>query len=307
MSSKISTEKYDPVKLERLKQYLENNAGKGNPKFYEIYVDNLKAVDKTNDPACFDDYQMYQNEDTRIIKVLIYTSTENCPRNDKFIFTLRDPYQEKRQEELSGVEVENRITTAIQQERNRNQLEQLQKELEETKLKLEECEQYSGELEDKLEAVEKEFEAFRKKRVALSEMNTGKLVGFATDYFIKNYPDLSRKLPVISTLSGLLAGEEDAEQLLAGTGHNKNETAESQTSFRKKETSEQAQQADIANQTKLAFFSQMEEAFSEEQLTMMLQITQGLMAKPEQLSVVYELVIVQETGSQKAAEENRQL
>jgi hypothetical protein len=291
MSSKISTEKYDLVKLERLKQYLENNAGKGNPKFYEIYVDNLKAVDKTNDPACFDDYQMYQNEDTRIIKVLIYTSTENCPRNDKFIFTLRDPYQEKRQEELNGAEIENKITTAIQQERNRNQLEQLQKELEETKLKLEECEQYSGELEDKLEAVEKEFEAFRKKRVALSEMNTGKLVGFATDYFIKNYPDLSRKLPVISTLSGLLAGEDDAEQLLTGIGDNKNETAESQASFRKKETSEQPQQPDPATQTKLAFFSQMEEAFTESQLEKVIDIIHRLAAEPNQVDTVHALLL----------------
>lgn len=291
MSSKISTEKYDLAKLERLKQYLENNAGKGNPKFYEIYVDNLKAVDKTNDPACFDDYQMYQNEDTRIIKVLIYTSTENCPRNDKFIFILRDPYQEKRTEELSGLEVENKINTAIQQERNRNQLEQLQKELEENKQKLEECEQYSGELEDKLEAVEKEFEAFRKKRVALSEMNTGKLVGFAIDYFIKNYPGLSRKLPVISTLSGLLAEEEDAEQLLAGIGDNKNVTPESQASFRKKETSEQAQHTDIANQTKLAFFSQMEEAFTESQLEKVIDIVHRLAAEPNQVDTVHALLL----------------
>lgn len=45
MSSKITQEKYDLVKIERLKHFLESAHEKGKPKFYEIFVDNLKAVD----------------------------------------------------------------------------------------------------------------------------------------------------------------------------------------------------------------------------------------------------------------------
>src|SRR5689334_10945369 len=95
MSSKITQEKYDLVKIERLKHYLESSQEKGKPKFYEIFVDNLKAVDKTSDPDQFDEYLVYMSEDTRMVKVLIYTSTENCPRNDKFLFIVTSPENER--------------------------------------------------------------------------------------------------------------------------------------------------------------------------------------------------------------------
>lgn len=288
--SKITTEKYDLVKLERLKNFLEANAEKGKPKFYEIFVDNLKAVDKTNDPACFDEYQMYQNEDTRIIKVLIYTSTENCPRNDKFIFTVRDPYQEKKQEELSGLEVENKITSAIEQERSRNQLQQLQKDLQETKAKLEECEEYNGELEEKLQNCEQAFENYRKRKISLSEMNAGKLVGFATDYFVKNYPGLSSKVPFISSLSGLLT-DEDTEQPLPSPEDTNNELHNSQASFSKKEKNNDTATFDTATQSKLRFFTQMEAAFTEHQLEKVIEIIQGLAASPQQVDTVHALIV----------------
>src|SRR6266498_1633907 len=118
MSSKITTEKYDVVKMERLKHYLEANAERDKPKYYEIFVDNLKVVDKTNDPACFDDFAMYMNEESKIIKVLIYSSTETSPRNDKFIFTITNAEEEKRkqekkQSELNGFEIQNKIDSAI--------------------------------------------------------------------------------------------------------------------------------------------------------------------------------------------------
>ena len=106
--SSITTEKYDPVKLERLKYFLEANAERGKPKYFEIFVDNLKAVDKNNDPACFDDYTMYLNEDSKMVKVLIYTTTENSPRNDKFIYNIVNDTEEKKKnekqnQELSGI------------------------------------------------------------------------------------------------------------------------------------------------------------------------------------------------------------
>lgn len=101
--SKITTEKYDPVRIERIRHYLESCTEKGKPKFYEIFVDNLKAVEKTDDTTCFDEYKMYIDDNTQMVKILIYTSTENCPRNDKFIFSLHNPKEEKRQEQLMAL------------------------------------------------------------------------------------------------------------------------------------------------------------------------------------------------------------
>ena len=166
----------------------------------------------------------------------------------------------------------------------------LQKELEENKLKLEECEQYGEELEEKLSTIEKEFEAFRKKRVSLSEMNAGKLVGFATDYFVKNYPGLSSKVPFISTLSGLLTDEEGAEQLIPGLDGNGSAQSESNASFSRKNASESSARIDTATQSKLNFFAQMEASFSEDRFEKVIQIIQRLAADPEQVDTVYSLL-----------------
>ncbi len=160
---------------------------------------------------------MYVDDKTQMMKILIYTSTENCPRNDMFIFTFRDPLQEKHQQELNGLEVESRIHTAIEQERGRSQLLQLQRELEETKASLYESEEYSEQLETKLATCQQEFEEYRKRRISLSEMKTGRLLGFATDYFVKNYPGLSGRVPVINMLSGLLQEEEGSDNSLSGS------------------------------------------------------------------------------------------
>lgn len=293
--AQITTEKYDIVKLERLKHFLESNVEKGKPKFYEIFVDNLKAVDKTSDPSCFDEYQMYQNNDTRMIKVLIYTSTENCPRNDKFIFTLRDPYNEKQQEELSGLEVENKISSAIEQERNRIQLEQLQKELEEVKSELEDCEDYNEKLEAQLQQCKQEFEASRKRKVTLTEINAGNLVGFATDYFIKNYPGISNKVPLLSSLSGLLTNEDAEDQSPRVNDENK-PPINGHASFARKQTAEALNQLDETTQRKLNFFNQIEAAFDEDQLEKVIDIIHGLGASPEQIDTVHSLLLSEDSN-----------
>lgn len=287
--AQITTEKYDIVKLERLKHFLEANVEKGKPKFYEIFVDNLKAVDKTNDPSCFDEYQMYQNDDTRMIKVLIYTSTENCPRNDKFIFTLRDPYNERKQEELGGLEVENKISSAIEQERNRIQLEQLQKELEQVKDELEDCEDYNEKLDAELQQCKQELEASRKRKVTLTEMNAGNLVGFATDYFLKNYPGISNKVPLLSSLSGFLSNEDAEDQPSPLTDATKS-PLNGHASFTRKQPTEGLNELDEITKKKLNFFSQMEAAFDEDQLEKVIEIIDGLGASPEQIDIVHSLL-----------------
>jgi hypothetical protein len=296
MSSKITSEKYDIVKMERLKHYLETNAERGNARHYEIFVDNLKAVDKTNDPGCFDDYNMYMNEDSKVIKVLIYTTSETSPRNDKFIFTITNTEEEKRkqekkQSELNGIEIQSKIDTAITAERERLNTEKLKEELEVKTKQLAEAEEYIDQLTGALKT-EKD------KKYNPREISFGNIASIAIEEVIKRNPAWAKKVPLIGALSGLMGTEQPSD--LSGT-ENKTTTEETTASFSKKAQEPSPQSEDTETKVKLGFFRQMEEAFSEEQLTMMLQITQGLMAKPEQLPVVYELVTSQGDAEKKAA------
>lgn len=184
--SSITTEKYDPVKLERLKYFLEASVERGKPKYFEIFVDNLKAVDKNNDPACFDDYTMYLNEDSKMVKVLIYTTTENCPRNDKFIYNIVNETEEKKKsekqhQELNGIELQTRIDSAITTERERNQNEQLKKELETVKAELVQAEEY-------IESLEEDLTAERSKKHSWKELNLGNVASIAIEEVVKRNP-----------------------------------------------------------------------------------------------------------------------
>jgi hypothetical protein len=85
----VTTEKFDQVKIEKLKHFLEDMAGKGNPRPYEIFVDNLKVVPKTEEAKDFDNYEYYVNENTEKLRILIYNSPAS-PRNDQYCFLLQN-------------------------------------------------------------------------------------------------------------------------------------------------------------------------------------------------------------------------
>ena len=53
----VTTEKYDQLKIDKLRHFLEAQAEKGMAKPFEIFVDNLKVVAKTDDPKEFDSYE----------------------------------------------------------------------------------------------------------------------------------------------------------------------------------------------------------------------------------------------------------
>lgn len=280
MASKITSEPYDLVKIEKLKHFLESCQQNGKPKFYEIFVDNLKVVDKTNDPTVFDDYLIYVGDDTRMMKVLIYTSTENCPRNDKFLFTFKDPSQEKQlkdAQELNGIEVQHRIETALQSERERMQTEQLKQSLEQTKQTLLEAEDYIGQLEDQLEAN-------NNKKNSWKEVQLGNVASIAIEAIVKRNPQLVEKIPLLGSLSGILG--DDASLATASTNTPANEQPEGTASFSKKKDDNNP---NISSED-LEFLKLLKTSFSQAQVTHVFEIILGLANHPEQIPIIHELI-----------------
>ena len=49
----ITHDNYDQLKIDKLRHYLEDMGSKGHAKPYEIFVDSLKVVPKTEDPERF--------------------------------------------------------------------------------------------------------------------------------------------------------------------------------------------------------------------------------------------------------------
>ena len=198
-------EKYDVAKIEQLKMFLEQNAERGKPRYYEIFVDNLRVIEKTNDVAEFDSFQNFMNEDTRLIKILLYSSSEESPRNDKFIYRVKDDDSKSKEQGLSGVEVTERIQTVLQMEKEKWDNNLIKKELEEAEERIDELEKYSGQLEAKII----ELKQNQKK---LGGIHLGKIAGVALEALLRNNTQLLSKYPLTKGLAGVI--EQDNKQKL---------------------------------------------------------------------------------------------
>lgn len=304
MSSKITQEKYDLVKIERLKHYLESAAEKGRPKFYEVFVDNLKAVDKTSDPDAFDEYLVYMGEDTRMVKVLIYTSTEACPRNDKFIFIVTSPEkerEEKRRGELSGIEVEEKIHAVVQQEREKMNTELLKKELQETKEELEEAENYIDELEKKL------VEA--KSTKAVQKESLGEVVSLALESMIRRNSHLLSGIPLVGQgLAGVV--EHDNKRLEDASLNSPSQVEERKATFKRvlndeeEATFKAKETISKEDQETLSYFQTLRQAFTEHELLQVLEIIAGLSHQKDSIPSVLDLLSEEEEESSEMEDNN---
>jgi hypothetical protein len=292
MSSKITQEKYDLVKIERLKHYLESAYEKGKPKFYEVFVDNLKAVDKTSDPEAFDEYLVYMGEDTRMVKVLIYTSTENCPRNDKFIYTVTSPDKERderERQELSGIE------------REKMQTELLKKDLEKMREELDDAESYIEDLEKKLEET-------RNSKVTAKE-NLGEVVSMALEGMLRRNTHLLNGIPMLGQgLAGIV--EQDNRRL--EEAHNNSSTAieERKATFKRVSNDEDVatfkpkQTVSKEDQETLNYFQTLRQAFSEPELLQVLDIISMLSSQRESIPSVLELLKEESEDEELNSQEN---
>lgn len=179
----VTNDKYDPLKIDKLKYFLGEMAAKGQHRPYEIFVDNLKVVPKTEDPKDFDNYEYYINEDSEKIRILIYNSNLS-PRNDQYCFYLQ---QQKGEKSVNGLgEIEGIIQEKLSARDREYELSQLKNELEDTKKQLEESEEYAEELEKQLE--ESKSNKFKLGKLDLVELGGVVLERLA----VKNSPALEK-------------------------------------------------------------------------------------------------------------------
>ena len=155
------TNPYNDVKLAQFKMWLHDMADKNEGKYFEVYVDDVKIVPRTNRVDAIDDHKVYLDDGTETVKVFTY-NTENSNRYQQFTFFLekKKPMEQMIHntapvtQGLSGIELENkineRLNQSLMQERERWQSDLLKRDYETCKKQLNEAEEYIDELEDQL-------------------------------------------------------------------------------------------------------------------------------------------------------------
>jgi hypothetical protein len=272
----ITSETYDPLKIDKLKLYLQTQSDRNAARYYEIYVDNLKAVHKTNDLQEFDSFEDYMTDDTERIRILVYTTNSQSPRNDQYVYRMKKQDEQKQivqAQGLSGIEIENRMEEKLQTHRERWEHEALVKELEQTKQQLKESEEYA-------EKLVVELLEYKSKKLLWGNVNLGEFASVVVEGFVRRNPQMLNKLPGGEALAGII--EQDNKE--RGTTI---PTPETEVSFKKKSDS-----ADLSEEEKgyLNFMKGIAESFDDEEIIILTQVITKLEEDTTQLKPVAELL-----------------
>ena len=272
----VNNENFDQLKIDKLKHFLEDMAGKGQARPYEIFVDALKVVPKTEDPKDFDSYEYYMNEDTEKIRILIYNSNLS-PRNDQYSFFVQKNRQDKSMNGLG--EIDAIIQEKLSARDKEYEMNRLKEELEETKKQLEEAEEYSESLETQLQDA-------KTNKYKFGNFNVAELAGITIESIIRRNPQMLAKIPGGEAFAGII--EQDNLEVAK---RQINPTTEGEVSFQKKED---AQDGLTENQKRhISFFTMLEQQFNEAQLGDMMQIIYKFAEEPAQMKTVKELLNIQ--------------
>lgn len=245
----ISKQKYDPELLQKLASLVRIYKEKDQPFDYEIVVDGLKVVRRTNDPEMFFLFENFINGDTKNIEVIFYNGSSNV--NEKRIFTF---VEENLDKGLSGTEVDARI---------QEQVEKQKKEWEHGRL-LEE----NRELKQEVDELEKEVERLEKVNEDLINSQSpfkgflGEVGSSFVESFIRRNPNVMKNIPGGEALAGLIGKDE--------TGKQTEPSEEAEVVFTKKvELSEDEKSA-------IQFVDQLKAQFTRAEFDNVLLILQGL-------------------------------
>jgi hypothetical protein len=270
-----SKSKYDPLKIDKLKHLIISHHQKGLPKEFEIFVDEMRVVDRTSDPEEFDSFHDYLDEETRYIRIILYYSP-NSPRNEQFVFEFQNNKSFSSNVELSGVDIDHKIGERIYAERLKWETEQKQKEqqkeIESLSAKLKEAEDYITTLENNVEDL--------KVNGTKLKAGWGEIASVALEGIIRRNPQILSAIPGGEAVAGILAGTEQSQKAIETD-------PQAEVSFQSVPSPTPTNSLDSDS----AFIIQMmKESFEPNQIAKVWEILRELAENPNSIETVLELL-----------------
>lgn len=263
----ITTEPFNQTKIDSISNLLAMNEEQGTNIDYEVFVDTLKVIPRTDDATRFESYADFVNADTRSVTIILFNGQSN--RNDKYIFRLK----EENPEGLQGMGVDERIHEKLTSERQKWEYEQLEEKNQKLKKQLKESEAYIDELEENLVKL-------RNRKFHLGNLNLGELGSVMLEGFIRRNPQVLAKLPGGEALAGVI--EEDNQSANAGTSEN---------------VVEVASKAPTHDHPYQDLILQIRQAFNEQDFVFVMQILDALSREPIKIQHVLEYLSNDTTGN----------
>jgi hypothetical protein len=251
-------EKYSADKIEKLQQYLEAYAEKGQPIEYEILVDGFKAVRRTSDPEMFEMFERFVTADTKSVEIIFYQGSSRHSDKNLFYFDSNNA-----ESGLSGIEINQKIHEQVEQAKKEWEHEQLVKEVKEWK-------DYAKELEEDVDRLEKQLEDNRSNQSPLQGM-LGEFGSSLVSGIVRQNPKIIEKIP---GLSGLIESGSDQSTV---------QESETEVSFSPKQESSDAVEA-------LQFVQYIKSKLNESQWNQLIGVIDTLTEQPEKIEEVSKFI-----------------
>lgn len=262
-------------KVNILRESLKQQADGGHPRYYEIRIDEIPVVPRTNDHTRFDTYQDGIFEDSKTLDIMIYQTSRTGFNGKKHRYILKEDEKQSAKQELSGSEVHSQINAAIVQERERMNYERTKEELEQTKKDLKEANDYIKKLED-------ENIVFKGKKMLWGNVNLAEALGMITETVIRRNTHIIAKMPGGKALAGVI--EQDNKE----SGYKLNDVEDAEVTFEKSNSGKENLTED--QQKFLQIMEALEETFDDTELILIMQILHNLIQKKEDLKTIADLL-----------------
>lgn len=184
---------YNEASLKQVEVSLRAANSEGQTPFYEVLVDGLPVIPKTNDPSRFDSLDEMVNETSRIVKIKVYYGGSRSNRE----FRLQVNNEPAAEEKISQA-----VNQALSQRETQEKIHSLKKKKRKLKKERNAMREYIEKLHAKIKVLEED-------KTTLRGINLGEVAGHALEDVIRRNPTWLEHLPmgVGAALSGFIKKE----------------------------------------------------------------------------------------------------
>ncbi|MBX7206035.1 MAG: hypothetical protein K1X81_11480 [Bacteroidia bacterium] len=201
---------YSVARINLLRQMLFTGGSSGKTPFYEVRVDDLRVVARTNNPEEFDQHEEFVSADTRSITVLIYAGTSR--NNTRYVLQLKDEPFQNASPALAGTDIEETIREKVQQHRKEWEYQQTQQENQRLKSQVELLQKKEKEQQEQIRELLNSPQGDGQ-----SSQRWGSILSIALEGLIKRNAHHLSKIPGGESLFGLFNQSEDKQAQPAHT------------------------------------------------------------------------------------------
>lgn len=277
----VQFETFSQEKIDRLKNSLEVAAAKGRPKSFEVWVDGLQIIPRTEDPSDFDRYEDALTADSQQIKVVIYC-TDKTNRNDKFFYSLKASNTEQAIEmgiaglpvkSFNNREIDNWRQKQIVKTEQGRIISDLKAEIGELNALLDEKQKYIRDIEKELQEADARKNTFK-------GLDLGALIGSGLEHLMRSTTSTWGKVPGLAGFAEVV--DKETKERLANSSQPQEQA---QVSIKKAQASEGVILTDQEKHL-MEFFKELQRLFSQSEFDKVVTILDHLSRDKAELDIV---------------------